>query len=938
MTKSLQFLSGGGEMGALMRGYNWEISCMGPVNNWPQSLLTTLGILLNSKFPMFLFWGEQHICFYNDAYRPSLGNEGKHPTMLGMKGKDAWPEIWDIINPLIKQVLTDGEATWNEDQLIPIYRNGKVEDVYWTFSYSPVKDESGLPAGVFVTCTETTDKVNNLKKLAESNNQLNFAIESTQLGTWDFNPVTRKFTCNYRFKEWFDLPAGDEFKLSDGVSVVAENDRTRVAQAIKRAMEFDSGGLYDIEYSIINPNTKIERIVRANGRAWFGEDNIVYRFNGTMQDITEQAIARKNIENSEQRFRNLILQAPVLISTFISSNFIIETVNKSALEIWGKTYEQVINKPLFEVLPELEEGLKTILNNIYITGEPFIANEIPVQLKRTGKPGIVYLNSVYQPLRDLNDKICAIMFIGTEVTEAVHARKKIEESEQRFAAAIAAVQGILWTNNAKGEMEGEQAAWTALTGQSYEEYKGFGWSKRIHPDDAQPTIDAWNSAVNEQKIFVFEHRLKMKDGHWGLFSIKAIPILNSDGSMREWVGIHTDITKKRIAEKALKESEENFRGLVETLPHLVWITDEKGETIYASKSWQEYSGLNTTEGDKSWQRMVHPDDTKAMTLAWATSLATGKLYHAEARLKNKHAEYRWHLLEGMPLKNKDEKISKWIGAFTDIHDQKTAEEKIRISNVSLEKKVKERTEELQAANLALKNTNDELTSFTYIASHDLQEPLRKIQVFGNLIKETEKFSGKTQDYFNRIVAAGQRMQNLIVSLLDFSSTNVTDLNMVSCDLNIIVEESKSDLNLSILEKKGIIEYENLPTINGLRTQLSQLFTNLIDNALKYSRPEIIPLIKITVKHLHGNEIAHPAANNQLEYYAIKVADNGIGFENEYSTKIFELFQRLHGRKEFSGTGIGLAIVKKIVTNHNGFIIAEGKPNIGSIFTLFIPTS
>ncbi len=136
MTKSLKFLSGGGEMGALMRAYNWESSPVGSTNQWPQSLLTTLGILLNSKFPMFLFWGPHHVCFYNDAYRPSLGNEGKHPGILGKKGEEVWPDIWHTIKPLIDQVMAGGEATWIEDQLIPIFRNGKMEDVYWTFSYS----------------------------------------------------------------------------------------------------------------------------------------------------------------------------------------------------------------------------------------------------------------------------------------------------------------------------------------------------------------------------------------------------------------------------------------------------------------------------------------------------------------------------------------------------------------------------------------------------------------------------------------------------------------------------------------------------------------------------------------------------------------------------------------------------------------------------------
>src|SRR6478736_6467765 len=153
------FLNGGGEAAELIASIDWSQTSLGAIEWWPQSLRTTLSIILHSKFPMFLFWGSDLICFYNDAYRPSLGNDGKHPSAMGSHGEDVWPEIWDIIKPLIDQVLNRGEATWSENQLIPIYRNGKIEDVYWTFSYSPVNDESGEVSGVLVTCNETTEKV-----------------------------------------------------------------------------------------------------------------------------------------------------------------------------------------------------------------------------------------------------------------------------------------------------------------------------------------------------------------------------------------------------------------------------------------------------------------------------------------------------------------------------------------------------------------------------------------------------------------------------------------------------------------------------------------------------------------------------------------------------------------------------------------------------------
>lgn len=155
----LSYLENGGEMGELTRCFDWSTNVLGHPETWPQSLLTTLSIILGSKFPMFLWWGTELIQFYNDAYRPSLGNQGKHPKALGQQGKDCWPEIWPIIKPLIDKVKGGGEATWQEDALIPIFRNGHLEDVYWTFSYSRVIDGVGEVGGVLVTCFETTDKV-----------------------------------------------------------------------------------------------------------------------------------------------------------------------------------------------------------------------------------------------------------------------------------------------------------------------------------------------------------------------------------------------------------------------------------------------------------------------------------------------------------------------------------------------------------------------------------------------------------------------------------------------------------------------------------------------------------------------------------------------------------------------------------------------------------
>lgn len=279
-------IQGGGEMADRIRTLDWANTPLGPIEKWPLPLITTLNLILNSKSPLFLFWSRELYCFYNDAFRPSLGYDGKHPTLLGKPAVEFWPEAWPIIKPLTDQVLTTGESTWRQNEPVKIYRNARMENTFWTFAYSPIMDEQGKPQGVFVNCTETTHQFISQQDLIEREERLFFAIEAAQLGTWDYVPATNKFSGNDRLKEWFGLNREDEILLDYAVASIKDSDRERVIKAIQTALQFSSGGLYDIEYAIINPKTGVERRVRAVGKAWFNADKIAYRFNGTLQDIT----------------------------------------------------------------------------------------------------------------------------------------------------------------------------------------------------------------------------------------------------------------------------------------------------------------------------------------------------------------------------------------------------------------------------------------------------------------------------------------------------------------------------------------------------------------------------------------------------------------------------------------------------------------------------
>jgi PAS domain S-box-containing protein len=246
--------------------------------------------------------------------------------------------------------------------------------------------------------------------------------------------------------------------------------------------------------------------------------------------------------------------------------------------------------------------------------------------------------------------------------------------------------------------------------------------------------------------------------------------------------------------------------------------------------------------------------------------------------------------------------------------------------------------DLEIKNQELLHSNSDLASFAYVASHDLQEPLRKIQIFSKRIleKEYDELSASGKEYFQRLMTATHRMQSLIHDLLNYSRINTSAIIYTPTDLNSLLKEVKNDLNELIEETKTVIQADNLPVVDIIPNQFIQVLSNLITNAIKFRKSDINPVITINALIIPAAEIKTQVVLITNKYWKIQVSDNGIGFDQTYADRIFELFQRLHGRSEYEGTGIGLAICKKILQSHDGFIEAIGIPDVGATFNLYLP--
>lgn len=428
-----------------------------------------------------------------------------------------------------------------------------------------------------------------------------------------------------------------------------------------------------------------------------------------------------------------------------------------------------------------------------------------------------------------------------------------------------------------------------------------------------------NSERLKTKFQNSNHQFELQDSLMTAFLLIILSLLILLLSFNKTNG---DIEDLKQANDKLMLLNESFNAAEKTAGFGHWMINLETNQYTFSDNMYRLMGVEPNAFESTLENSIkylHPDDLEYVTQVHKDSLVNHQSTSIVFRFLTAINEVKYIMGVGSFTRDGNGNMIK-IGVNYDITDQY------------------KRTLELEENNKELKYINSELESFNNIVSHDLQEPLRKIQMFISRVEEKE-FDGLSQqgrDYFSKIRIAANRMQTLLIDLVNYSRTIKGDIVFVETDLNKIISDTIQDLATNIEEKSAILHIGQLPIIKAIPFQLKQLFINLVSNSLKYSQEDNIPQINITSEVITEEEVSEYKIINKEDYYKIVVEDNGIGFKQEYAEKIFLLFKRLETDPKYSGTGLGLAICSRIVENHKGFIKVKSEPNRGSKFYIFLP--
>jgi PAS domain S-box-containing protein len=563
--------AGDSGMSALMRGFDWSSTPLGPPEQWPDGLRVPLGMMLTSRFQMWLGWGRDLAFFYNDAYAPTLGL--KHPKALARPMREVWAEVFDDVADRINSVMRDGKATWDKALLLLLERSGYPEETYHTFSYSPLTGDDGSIQGLMCVVTEETDRVISERRLetlrtlatalllVRTREQLAEAVQSAL--------STNRFEFPFHVLRFFNAdgapPAGaDRTEIADwpfdrvgqGVMTFRTDDPDLLRGAPMGAWQVPPKDALITRIAAPGQTAAAGLVLGLNPYRRQTDDAEIIAFAELIAAQIAGAVAMVDAHAREaaemQRLRDLFEQSPSFIALLQGPDHRFDLANPAYQRLVGR--RDLLGKTVREALPEIEgQGFHELLDGVYATGEPYRGDAVPLMVQRESNAELEsrILDFIYQPFRNAEGTITGVFVEGNDVTNAYRTLAALKASEERFRTFAEAMPNHVWTSRPDGTLDWFNKRVYEYSGTVEGELDGGAWAKIVHPDDIDWVTDRWATSLSTGQIYETEFRLRRADGAFRWHIARAIALRGDDGAVTGWIGTNTDIEEQKATARAL---------------------------------------------------------------------------------------------------------------------------------------------------------------------------------------------------------------------------------------------------------------------------------------------------------------------------------------------------------------------------------------------------
>lgn len=609
--------------------------------------------------------------------------------------------------------------------------------------------------------------------------------------------------------------------------------------------------------------------------------------------------AETSLGGSETHLQQAIEYLPVAIAIFdLEMRYL--SVSRKWLAEYHLSHD-IIGRSHYEVFPDISAEWKQIHQKC-LAGAIEQGHEEPYPCANGSTEWVSWS---LRPWHTASGDIGGIILYRENTTQRKQSEIALRHNEERYQSLVSTTSQIVWIVSPDGIPIDDNPTWREFTGQTWEESTGWGCFAAIHPDDRQLTTKAWQTAINTCSPYQIEYRLRRHDGEYRYMLARSVPVLETDGSVREWVNTCTDIHERKQAEIALQQSEQRYSSLIKAIAQIIWIADSEGRVTNLIDLLNYYGSAETSMGGLGWLELIHPDDRQTTSQIWMQAIETKSLYESECRLRSLDGNYRYFHNRGVPILNSEGMIQEWIGICTDITDRKEAEKALN--------KAKEAAE---AASYAK-------SEFLANMSHELRTPLNGILGYAQILQRSHNLDAEQRSRIDIIYQCGSHLLTLINDILDLSKIEAQKVELIPTDFHFpaflqgVAEMCRIRAQIKNIEFHYQLAAELPIGIRADEKRLRQVLINLVSNAIKFTD---VGSVTFSINYTSEGKIR------------FQIRDTGIGIVPEKLQIIFQPFEQAgNSRQLIEGTGLGLAISQKIVEFMGSTIEVQSEVNVGSIF-------